>query len=300
MAVPKVSIGMPVYNGEQFLSRSIESLLEQTFADFELVISDNGSTDQSPELIRKYAAMDSRIRYELNDVNRGAAWNYNHVRELAHPHARYVKWAAADDEHLPDYLSRTVAILEQDPTVVLAHTKTADIDESGSRLRTYDQPVAQLMSDFPAVRIRDLVTMRHECFQAFGLVRAWAARMTRGHGAYPDADNVYLVELALLGRFVEDPHVAFLRRQHASRSMVAFVNQRERMKWFDPNRAGSRALPYWRTGGELVRAIARTPLTAKQRRDCYRSLSVFIDNNWQGLAKNLLRAASVGWVRDAR
>src|SRR3982751_485615 len=99
---PKVSIGLPVYNGELHLALALDSILAQTYGDFEIVISDNGSTDGTESICRRYAAADPRIRYERNETNRGAAWNYNHVFELSR--GEYFKWMAHDDLIEPNYL----------------------------------------------------------------------------------------------------------------------------------------------------------------------------------------------------
>ncbi len=77
--MPAVSIGLPVYNGDNFLAEAIDSILRQTMEDFELIISDNASTDRTEEICREYAAGDSRIRYYRNESNLGAMANYNLV-----------------------------------------------------------------------------------------------------------------------------------------------------------------------------------------------------------------------------
>ena len=107
-----------------FLARALDTLLNQTVDDFEIVISDNGSTDSSPAMLREYEAADKRIRVEYHDQNRGAAWNYNRVLEIADPKAKYFKWVACDDEHDPTYLEATTALMEADPGLsadALAH-----------------------------------------------------------------------------------------------------------------------------------------------------------------------------------
>src|SRR5688572_10868700 len=98
---PRVSIGLPVYNGENYLAEAIDSILAQTFEDFELIISDNASTDRTQEICEAYAAKDGRIRYYRSEVNKGSAWNFNRVFELAR--GEYFKWAAHDDYIAPEY-----------------------------------------------------------------------------------------------------------------------------------------------------------------------------------------------------
>ena len=82
-SAPRVSIGLPVYNGERYLAQSIECLLGQSFTDFELIVSDNASTDSTPAIVRRYAEKDSRVRWFRSETNRGLAWNFNRVVELA-------------------------------------------------------------------------------------------------------------------------------------------------------------------------------------------------------------------------
>ena len=127
--MPRVSIGLPVYNGEKFIREAIDSIFSQTFEDFELIISDNGSTDRTQQICQAYAAQDLRIRYYRNKKNIGAARNYNLVFELAS--GEYFKWAAHDDLCAPEYLERCVEILDRDPDVVLCYPKTSIIDEHG-------------------------------------------------------------------------------------------------------------------------------------------------------------------------
>src|ERR1051326_2036095 len=107
---PRVSIGLPVYNGQQFLEEAINSLLAQTYSDFELIISDNASTDATEQICRAHAAADPRIRYYRNDKNRGPVWNLNRVFELAR--GELFKWAAHDDVCAPTLVERCVEVLE--------------------------------------------------------------------------------------------------------------------------------------------------------------------------------------------
>ena len=93
--IPKLSIGLPVYNGERHLRRAIDSHLAQSFTDFELIICDNASTDRTEEICRYYASMDERVRYYRHATNTGAVWNFNHCFEIAR--GKYFKWSSHDD-----------------------------------------------------------------------------------------------------------------------------------------------------------------------------------------------------------
>jgi glycosyltransferase involved in cell wall biosynthesis len=93
---PVVSIGMPVFNGEKFIRQALDSLLAQTFTDFELIISDNASTDATGSICRIYAEQDSRIRYIRQQENLGALSNFQFV--LNEARGEYFMWAACDDK----------------------------------------------------------------------------------------------------------------------------------------------------------------------------------------------------------
>src|SRR5687767_6137887 len=106
MPEPALSIGLPVYNGERYLREAIGSILSQDFTDFELIISDNASTDGTAAICAFYAARDARIRYHRSETNLGAAPNHRRVFELAR--APFFKWAAHDDSGSPQLLERCV------------------------------------------------------------------------------------------------------------------------------------------------------------------------------------------------
>lgn len=125
----RLTIGLPVYNGEEFLAESLECLLGQTFGEFILIICDNASTDRTREICRDYAARDPRIRVFRNDVNIGAVGNFNLALDLAS--TALFKWVAHDDLYKPEYLSSCLRLLDDNPEAVLAHSATAFIDESG-------------------------------------------------------------------------------------------------------------------------------------------------------------------------
>ena len=129
---PKVSIGLAVYNGENYLEQAINSILSQTFRDFELIISDNASTDRTKEICLKYAKQDPRICYHRNAVNIGGANNENLTFKMAR--GEYFRWAAHDDYCAPTLIEKCLEQLEKDPTVVLCHSKVIAIDGCGETL----------------------------------------------------------------------------------------------------------------------------------------------------------------------
>src|SRR5262245_56581544 len=118
-AIPLVGIGLPVYNGERFLRQTLDSILAQTFKEFELIISDNSSTDKTEEICLEYSRRDARIRYIRQEINLGASRNYNLVFEMTA--GKYFRWAAADDLFSADSLEICVATLEKYPEAVLCY-----------------------------------------------------------------------------------------------------------------------------------------------------------------------------------
>lgn len=254
--LPRVSIGLPVYNGERFVAHAIDSILNQSFSDLELIISDNGSTDGTAAIVQSYAKRDPRVRFFRSEENRGAAWNFNRV--FAAASGKYFKWAAADDMCRTDFLARAVEILDSDPSVVLCHCKVAQIDEAGEQVGFYE---FEMRTDSPHAheRFRDLIVVRHDCYAVFGLVRTEALRKTPLIGSYVGSDRVLLGEFGLMGKLHEIPEILFYRRKHQQNS-VCLDERGARLAWFDPRKAGKINLPHWRILWEYLRAIWRVRL----------------------------------------
>jgi glycosyltransferase involved in cell wall biosynthesis len=295
--VPKVSIGMPVYNGERFLRETLDSLLGQTFEDFELIISDNGSTDGTQTMCREYAARDSRIRYHREEINRGAGWNYNRVVDLAR--GVYFKWAAHDDLCAPTYLERCVEVLDRDPAVILTYPDDIDIDEKGNRInrkRASHIPSRERgSSPDVAQRFRRLVLLDYDCEEVFGLVRLDILRRTKLILNYADSDRTLLGELGLYGPFYGIPDPLFYHRHHSGSSGQANpikAGWHLRAAWFDPRLKGRVLFPQWRQLLEYVKAVFHAPLGMTVRMKCLFWLGVGYRKRLGELAQELV--AGVG------
>ncbi|MDQ3931945.1 MAG: glycosyltransferase family 2 protein [Actinomycetota bacterium] len=279
---PLVSIGLPVYNGARYLERAITTILAQDLADLECIVSDNGSSDATPDIARSYAHTDPRVRYVRCDENRGAAWNFNRVFELAS--GTYFKWVAHDDEHAPTYLSRCVAALEAHPQAVLSHTQTMTID-AGGRLSGLIDESFEVGAEQPHERWRRLLRYDGGCYHVFGVMRAHVLRQTGLIGPFVASDRVLLAELALHGPFVGVPEPLFLHREHVDRSIYRQPDHRSRELWFDPTRPRL-SLPMWKLTAELVRAIGRAPLDWRERMRCRLLMTEWVRRHWLHLLKN--------------
>lgn len=262
---PRVTIGLPVYNGERFLEQTIDALLAQTYPDFELVVSDNGSSDRTEEICRSAAARDARVRYHRSPVNRGAAWNFNRVFELAQ--GKCFKWSASDDLCEPTFVERCVEALDAVPGAVLAYPRARFIDEHGHVIRDHDDAL-DLGEHAPHDRLRRLIRTLGYANALHGVIRAEALRQTRLHGAYPSSDYVLLAELALLGTFIEVPDRLFLRRLHPEMSRRANPGAAEATVWFRPDAELRYRTEAWPLVAEHLRAIARAPLPVGERLRC--------------------------------
>lgn len=280
---PLVSIGMPVYNGENFVADAIKSIQRQSLEDFELIISDNASDDRTPEICSDFAANDRRIRYYRNEHNLGASKNYARVFELRRAH--YFKWAAHDDVCEPNFLERCMEVLVGDPSVVLCFTQASLIDVKGHVIRGLPA-IPALNSEDPVQRFRGCLNLGEQ-IPIWGVMRANAMTETRLLGPYQWHDIPFLAELALLGRFHMVPQRLFHLREHARRS-VRLLNPDEVICWYDPTRLGKTVFPHWRLLLELLRAVLCSPPALRHRLACVQVLACWTWGHLPQLFRDLV------------
>jgi hypothetical protein len=283
---PRVSIGLPVYNGARYLRTAIESLLSQTFNDFELILVDNASTDRTQSICTAFAARDSRVRYHRNSHNIGAAGNFNLAFKLAR--GQYFKWAAHDDLHDPHYLEKCVAMLDADPAAVLAHSETRVIGGDGEEVHVrpgyrpnemrgrpelYDEdlydPRRWLDAPQASDRLRELLCGTKWCFEIFGLMRANSLRATPLHLSFYGSDKVLLAAMAIRGKFLTVAEPLFLRRYHPGQS--SDKGGKEQAVWMTSGGRVQYVPPQIRCLEWYVRLIARSGLPLRERLKCFGS-----------------------------
>lgn len=272
---PRVSIGLPVYNGERYLAAALDSLLAQSYSDFELIISDNASTDRTAAICEEYVRRDGRVRYFRENHNTGGARNHNRVIELAS--GQYFKWAAHDDTHDPRFVEQCVERLDADPGAVLCFSRARFIDEQGKLLHEYAHPL-QLDIEDRAARFFPYVFGSHIMVEVYGLIRTEILRKTT-LGNYAWADMVLVGELALYGRFIEIPAVLFFRREHPQRSMYAHRDPASLNAWYDPRKVSQRAFPNWRVLRGNLAVVGRVPLPWMERARL--AMGVLRRGNWR-------------------
>lgn len=273
---PLVSVGLPVYNGEDYLVQALDSLLAQTYKNFELIISDNASTDKTVQICQDYAVIDSRISFYPSEKNLGAAWNYNRVFELAK--GKYFKWAAHDDLCDPGYLEECVNLLEADSSVVLCYANTAVIDPEGHVIDRCTEDL-HLQSDRASGRYQQFhqrFLRKYKCNAVFGVMRRDALEGTDLIGRYEASDITLLAELALIGKITEIPEYLFFRRDHPDMSGRANPTAEAIAAWFDPGNQEKLVMPMSRLFWEHLKAISRVQMSPTERMRCYALLRIFL------------------------
>lgn len=273
-AVPRLSIGLPVYNGEHYVGEAIESLLGQTYQDYELIISDNASTDRTASICESYGNQDSRIRYFRQVKNIGLAPNHNFL--IAQARGEFFKFAHHDDLSAAPLLERCVDALNRHPEAVLAYTGSAVIDSTGLLRETIDHSTSTSLPRAPD-RFRSMLDGWEDWYG--GVARLKAMRAIAPHGSYHFADRVYPTELALHGIFFMIPECLFFRRSHPEQAGRQ-PDVRGRCTILDPRRGNRVIHPVARLYGEYlwgyVGAISRSSLPSSQKRECYRTLMKWI------------------------
>jgi len=274
--IPRLTVGLPVFNGERFLAASLDALLAQSFTDFELIISDNDSTDRTGTIARRYEATDPRVRYVHHNRNRGAAFNHNFV--VVQARGEFFKWASDDDLYAPELLQRCIAALDARPEIVLAHAWTAFIDAAGGITNALDYP---LTTDCPEVaeRFRSLLYTQGGD-DIYGVIRMSVLRKVAPHGSHHLADRTLVAELALHGPFHNVPEFLYFRRDHPMRAERIAPGVRRRCTNLDPRRANRWRNPALRLVAEYlmayVTAIWRAPNSSTDRWRCANELAVWV------------------------
>ncbi len=296
--VPRVSIGLPVYNGEQFLAQTLESLLSQTFRDIEIVISDNASTDGTQAICRSFAARDPRIEYIRQDTNLGASANYNVVVHRAH--GEYFKWAAHDDLCEPTFIERCVELLDASPDAVVAYPRSVLISDVGEVI----EPVTEDMClpwDLPSRRLRHFLWNTSLCHPVFGLIRSQALMRTNLIGPFHSSDVIVLIQLLLQGKFIEHPEPLFLRRMHAGTSLWNKSDE-DVATWYDTSAAKRRVptLRYSTLFFMAMKSVLTAPIPLWDKPMCWMTLTRAYGTRRREIAEELWTAFKAFFRRPAK
>jgi len=301
---PRVSVGIPVYNGEKYLSEAIDSVLSQTYSDFEIVIADNASTDATPDICKSFADKDDRIRYVRNAENLGASPNYRRVFELAR--GEYFCWMPADEAMLSQYLEKLSAVLDQEPDVVLAfphYLIRTDSDDPRPHPASRD---TDLRHPTARERIRKMFRERivGPNWPIFGLYRKSVLAQTQLLRPLIGADDYVTLEMALLGKLGQVPDELYVLRTHADAWHQARHKQAKGLAklfgtetvwaaaWFDPtNKRMKVVFPHWRRIREFFLLFMRSDESFRDRLAMALVLPTYIGHHWRRLAMEFVAGA---------
>lgn len=281
-AVPRLSIGLPVYNGENYLAESIEALLGQSYEDFELIISDNASTDDTADICHSYEKDDPRIRYFRQEHNIGGAPNHNFL--VAQARGELFKWASHDDLYGRDLLKLCVDALEDFPQVILAHSWTALIDASGAITKAVRYGLATSSPSAPE-RFRSILYEVGGDDDG-GVIRMDVLRRAPLLASYYRSDRTLVAGIALYGPFYQVPDWLYFRRDHEERAERAFKTVQSWCANLDPRRADALRNPALRLYAEYIwgyiSAIHGAPLSPDDKRKCYWHLARWMTTRLNG------------------
>ncbi len=277
---------MPVYNADRTLAAAVESLLAQTFGDFELIVSDNASTDATSDLLARYAALDRRLQIVRQPQNLGANPNYSEVARRAR--GEYFKWASSNDWCAPTFFQRCIDVLDVRSDVVLAFPRTKLFVTTPEDGEEYPYDFA-LESDRPAdrfVQFASRVRLNNVCN---GVIRGGALRRTRLVPRYCRSDLVLIAHLALLGKFAQVPEPLFFRRMDPQSATCLMSADGWRQHHYP--RPDARALfQSWRLRADWFRVALAAPVPVMDRALAFVYAAWMCCHDWRGLLHDLQEA----------
>ena len=205
MVKPLVSVGLPVYQGENYIQEALDSLLAQDYQYFEIIVSDNGSNDKTPEICQRYAEQDSRIRYYSNDKNVGAFANFSRVLDLAV--GEFFMWAAHDDLWSANYITSCVQMLEREPSnFILCYTDCIGWNTKTDEKYPYKLTIAGL--DDARHRKRATSYLKAKMLSGhmiYGLFKTSVLRSLMPMPNVIGSDLVFLLKILLSGPVIRIP-----------------------------------------------------------------------------------------------
>jgi glycosyltransferase involved in cell wall biosynthesis len=279
--MPKVSIAIPAYNCERYIERCLRSLMAQTYQDFEIVVSDNASTDRTADICEELALTDARVRVFRRKENIGGPGNFRHVFSLCK--GEYHKWSTADDYWDPHFLAKCVSELDRRPEVVLCYSRTTLVDADGNRLSNYDDNL-DLLDDSPRRRFNDLFNKIGLCNAHLGVIRRAAMEKTSLIGNELSSDVHFLAELALHGKFAVVPEYLFFRRYHQQSSSWNRQSREHQRSYYDPRRKTGFSMHTWKKYGSLFKGVWRSPAPLPEKFQLSADLGRFALWNFRELA----------------
>lgn len=276
---------MPVYNGEPFIREALDSLLAQTFTDFELIISDNASTDETEAICREYSSKDERIRYVRQAENLGSVANFQFV--LGPAVGEYFIWAAADDSQKPSFIEQLAILLDQNKECCCAMSDVENVfgqpEKKSSISRLDDIRAGYALENWNECRMRFFRNPTSNIFFCiYGLFRLEVLKRVelnyRGLVKYASESEVpFLAQVSLLGPICSIPEPLKIYRRHES---SLYHEEQSRLLLRD------KVIGFVNVSSVLVRIIADSRLASLEKMRLYATV-IITSSKWFGI--HLLR-----------
>lgn len=286
-ARPRLTIGVPVYNGEAYLDEALSSVVAQDYDDMEIVISDNGSTDGTADIIAGHLS-DPRVRLVRHHRNRGGVWNVNYL--VGEARGQFFKWAYYDDRLRPGYVRTCMdAVDAYGPSAVAVHTRVVVIDQDGRFLAERDDADLGLDAPSAAARIGHLLGKLAGQLE-FAIHRTDALRRTGVIQPFIGCELAMLTNLLAQGPAIPVPDQLLELRRHPQQYGTDRFSE---SAWYAHERQRGRYLPFTWLNLELVRAVATTDLSAAGKFDCVGAiLRNWTVPRWRTVAGDFLHLAT--------
>jgi len=263
---PRLSFGLPVWNGEASIRRCLDSLLTQDFSDFEVVVSDNASTDGTSQILEEYAARDPRVRVSRNQENIGQIENVNLV--FRQSRGEYFRWIGVSDWLEPQYASRCVEVLDADPGAILVTTYFRIHQDDGTT-RYEEYQGERVDSERPERRFARMLWFYHagdaKYDPIYSMIRRNALERTHLIWMMDWGDRMMGAELSLLGRFKHLPECLAHRGKGSGEKQW---DHQKLLQRYHPIRYRELSAPAWRIFKGLLSIIRAAPLNRRQRVRC--------------------------------
>jgi len=292
-STPSVTVGVPVYNGGQYLAATLSALQNQRLHDIEVLVADNASTDDSRKIAEEFAGTDSRFQILPSDVNRGATWNYNRLLDVAS--APLFMWNMADDVTLPNHLLACRQLLIDHPDAGLAFSRAVKINERGELVGEFDDASIDFFSASPAERVGLFLGhgLLHAAFS--GLYRTEELREIGGLQPFFGQDVVLGIHMALRSPFAQSSEQTLQLRYHDGQmTKLLGSDPVKQTRIFRPDHKSPFAFPQWYLTYRVLAESLRAPVSTPQHAQVIAAITRhWILPNWRSLPfdikRNLIR-----------
>jgi glycosyltransferase involved in cell wall biosynthesis len=282
---------LPVYNGENFVAEAMKCVLSQTFTDWELIISDNASTDRTVSICREFADRDRRIRVYESRQNLGVSRNYNRVFQLSR--GQYFKWITHDDLFGAEFIESCIEELGKDDRTVLVFPKLVYVDAAGRPLASQHMSDLSIIGPTPESRVSQLMELESQgtdiFWSQFGLMRRHILEDTHLMDLYNGSDQTLLMEIAIRGNSKQVARELFFRREHpAASTMRTGWTTKERAKFVNADDRRRLVFPYCRMLKEHLACIRTSSISFRGKLQCAAAVLMRFRRQWKYFAHEMI------------